>query len=303
VGDLLGCLVVSLRPECNPDIRFSAVTEPFIPRSVRGTPQEAAWDALRPGVPVGLARPLAQWVGGNLLTFDPSMNRPEPSPKLLMNLGLALDRDFPGDRYDSFQYFMSLLTPENGEFFLDAVDWCLHQTTDIEEASTVARMLNEARSIWAVARADNVFQLARQVDATLNAAVGAAAPAESAPGYHLGKAWGEVWARHGNPKTAYDEAVLAAEAATKPIVSPNDGSYTLGRGIGAMRANPVGWESPLGPKGVEAAIGVMDALWRANQRHGSETPVRVTQAQAESAVQLAVNLVGLFTSGGIARTG
>ena len=69
-----------------------------------------------------------------------------------------------------------------------------------------------------------------------------------------------------------------------------------------MRANRTGWLSPLNEPGVEAAINMMEALWKGNKRHGvPERPVIVSQEEAETAVQLAVTLVRWFTSGGIVR--
>ena len=143
------------------------------------------------------------------------------------------------------------------------------------------------------------FELQRRLDPTLIEAATSAAPSGSSAAFHLAKAWAEAQSRSGNPKTAYDEAVLAADAATKPVISPNDASYTLGRGIGVMEKNQAGWISPLAEQGVTSTLESMRALWRANKRHGSETPVTVSQPEAEMAVQLAVTLVRLFTSGGI----
>jgi hypothetical protein len=217
-------------------------------------------------------------------------------------LGLFLDMQFGNEGHRAMATLVGSLTSQWSEYFLNVVDWCLHQTGYQEDADEAAQLLERARSMWDVGQKGAVFQLVHRVDPTVAAAVATAAPAGTSAAFHLANAWDEVHSRSGNPKTAYDEAVLAAEAATKPIVSPNDANYTLGRGIGAMGANSTAWNSPLGNQGVTMTVETMKALWWANRRHGSETPVTVTHSEAEMAVQLGVTLVRLFSSGGTTST-
>ena len=57
-----------------------------------------------------------------------------------------------------------------------------------------------------------------------------------AAGY-LTRAWEQAWGRNPNASDSYRDSVRAVEAATSPIVLPNDANATLGRVIGTIRAN------------------------------------------------------------------
>jgi hypothetical protein len=100
------------------------------------------------------------------------------------------------------------------------------------------------------------------------------------------------------------------EEATIPVVLPNDTSATLGKVIGELRAAPARWDCPFTrdpklPSGmrvtsIEAVIALLDLLW-VNQTDRHAPVVPITQAHAESAVQLALALVGIFRSGAISK--
>ena len=91
-------------------------------------------------------------------------------------------------------------------------------------------MLAAANSAWRVGRTGNVFELIDRVEPVAEEAARTAAPLATSASIHLNKAWSNCHGRSKNPKSAYDEAVLAVEAATKPVVSPKDDKFTFGQG-------------------------------------------------------------------------
>jgi hypothetical protein len=116
---------------------------------------------------------------------------------------------------------------------------------------------------------------------------------------HMTSAWNYAFGRNPNPGHAYSEAIKAVEAAAIPVVSPKDTTATLGKVIGGMRASPRRWRCELadgshGASSIEIIIAMMDLLWvNQTDRHAPVQPV--TQAQAETAIHLALTLVQFFS--------
>jgi hypothetical protein len=102
-------------------------------------------------------------------------------------------------------------------------------------------------------------------------------------GDHLSEAWRHLAGRDPLPDQAYFQAVLAVEAAARPIVTPNDSSTTLGRMIGTVDATPSNWTFALG----DASDVVRPArlLWETHRRHGTddrEAPMGISQEEADA---------------------
>lgn len=233
---------------------------------------------------------------------DYEFQRMQLSLTKLHAFGIAMNYRLGDEEYGAWIELERGLTEEYGEFFLDVVDWCLHQTDDVESAEELEQMLAAAGSAWRVAVRGNTFELIDRVEPVAEEAARTAAPPATSASFHLNEAWSYCHGRTKSPKAAYDEAVLAVEAVVHPVVIPKDERATLGKALKAMRDTQTKWRSPLGEYGVEAAIAMMNALWKQNQRHGvAERPITVRQEEAETAVQLAVTLVRWFSSGGIAR--
>jgi hypothetical protein len=121
---------------------------------------------------------------------------------------------------------------------------------------------------------------------------------------HLSSAWNHAFGRHPDPGSAYGEAIKAVEAAAIPVVSPKNSKATLGTVIGELRNTPQKWQAvlsrdvPVATLGSMAPIDVianLAALLWVNQtdRHAPVQPIQ--QAQAETAVHLALSLVQVFT--------
>ena len=110
-----------------------------------------------------------------------------------------------------------------------------------------------------------------------------------------------------DPTGAYALAVRAAEDAAIPVVVPKQAGATLGHVIGQL-AKDGDWSLPLTREDVDATtasivLAQCRALWKGHHdRHGGTAGAGpVTQAEAETAVSLAVPLVQWFGSGMVAR--
>lgn len=123
-------------------------------------------------------------------------------------------------------------------------------------------------------------------------------------GKRLAVAWQEAFGVNPDPTKAYSEAVKAVEDAAIPVVCPNDTTATLGSVIGEVNAGT--WKLPHLREHSNATthdvlVGMLRTLWTGqHDRHGGPSTVgvpAVTQDEAESAVLLAVTLVGWFETG------
>jgi hypothetical protein len=126
-------------------------------------------------------------------------------------------------------------------------------------------------------------------------------------GKRLAEAWDAAFGIDPKPSEAYRLAVKAVEAASAPIVIPNDPDPTLGKVIGRMLQGgqfrlPHLREEPNGTTSHDVLLANMKQIWWGqHDRHDgltqSSLPDDVTQDEAESAVLLAVTLVGWFETG------
>jgi hypothetical protein len=271
----------------------------FIPRSVRGTPDEGEWTSFRVGVPDGLSTPLLGWVHPFFHCYNANFGEWQSDPAKLdafsIDLGVDVDRAHP------WQWVTSAMIDSPVQF-IDVVDWCLHRTTDTEDAAALEDILSRGSSVWKVAWSGKVFELQDRMDSTAEMAARTSATPGSAATQHLAEAWSYVYNQSQNPTAGYRAAVLAVECVALPVVIPNDQSGTLGKAIHAMEAAPTKWMSSLGEYGVESAISMMRALWLQQRRHAMKDPSKptaMTQPEAEAAVHLAAVLVYWFTSGAI----
>lgn len=127
-------------------------------------------------------------------------------------------------------------------------------------------------------------------------------------GNRLASAWEAAFGINPDPTRAYSMAVKAVEDAAIPVVCPNDTSATLGKVIGQVNAGtwklPHLREDPNAPTH-DVLVGMMRTLWVGqHDRHGGPSSVgvpAVTQEEAESAVMLAVTMVGWFETAKVAE--
>jgi hypothetical protein len=166
---------------------------------------------------------------------------------------------------------------------------------------TLKTFLLEAGSAYTVLAADKGrCYLAKRVPEGVQVAAGAAFQ-QPRGGKRLATAWAEAFGVEPDPTKAYAEAVKAVEDAAIPIICPNDRTATLGRVIGLVNSGT--WKLPHLREDSNASthdvlVGMMRTLWVGqHDRHGGPSEVgapAVTQDEAESAVMLAVTLVGWF---------
>ncbi|EUA26310.1 hypothetical protein I548_4410 [Mycobacterium intracellulare] len=126
-------------------------------------------------------------------------------------------------------------------------------------------------------------------------------------GKRLAEAWEAAFGMNPNPSEAYRFAVKAVEDASAPVVIPNDPSPTLGKvnqriEQGGKFRLPHLREEPGGTTSHDVLLYNLKQLWWGQyDRHGglqaSPLPDDVTQEEAETAVLLAVTLVGWFETG------
>ncbi len=207
----------------------------------------------------------------------------------------------------------------NPSLLVDVVDYALRNIllgSYHQNSATIAddleRALLESGAAWRVGRIEGTpnYRLERRTDPAASAALARLTDEETREGAHLSAAWDAAYGRNPNPTTAYSEAIKAVEESAIPIVLPNDPKATLGKVIAALRDAPGKWDcifdrdsrvstgATVTP--VDVVVAMLDLLWtNQTDRHAPIEPI--SQAQAESAVQLALALVGIFRSEAISR--
>jgi hypothetical protein len=282
------------------------------PLSVRESGNYAAYDALHPGVPSWLRTSLWRWVAARLHNEDAL---------------LRVERRFRTELVDPSYGYPSAIAQLQGrafadeEFFLDVVDVVLSELdprvppdghpfyadrrADQMDVANLAKMLNEAGSVWRVGATDERLQLQRRVESTVETAAEQVMRRDGKPAQHLRLAWSAVYGRHPDAGKGYGEAIKAVEAAAIPVVLPKTGAGTLGKVIAALRDKPTKWavvlKHPEPERQVLILADMMDLIWKGQTgRHGDpdpNAPISVTQEQAEATVHLAVTVVQWFTVG------
>ena len=214
----------------------------------------------------------------------------------LGDLELRMHLETPLDRSSDEAMAASLLKrmDDDDAFALDVLDYALRHLSDVypdwpsnraEDATRLERLLTLAGSAWEVSPAgdeDNYALTRRALGPVVEAIEDLRSSSERAAD-HLGAAWRQLAGRDPNPDMAYFQAVLAVEAAAKPIVSPKDSNATLGKMRAAIRDAPSKWEFALGEP--EDVIALISLLWDAHRRHGTddrEAPLGMSRGGGDS---------------------
>jgi len=179
-------------------------------------------------------------------------------------------------------------------------EWWDDAVTELEQ------LLVDGASLYTV-DADNRC-LTRRVDPTVAQAVEAAVrTADPSAADHLRSAWAATYGLDPDPDKGYDEAVLAVEALSCPLVCPNNPRRTLGTVIAALREQPAQWalvirDSAGQPASSDRLNAMLQLLWYGQSRHaGSPNSRRQTRPEAEAAVHMAATLVQWFAAGVLYR--
>lgn len=296
--------------------------EQWLPLYARVDGGEKIFFKLHEGVPGWLQESLWEWFNKRISNWRPSSTSsiggywdPDvPSIRELERIiRVAINWTGRGDTYGSRSEGREALRAAlyaDQLAFLTAVDYQLSKLDSQHHASVLLeleRILKDAASEWRVSEIAGRPGLGKRVDETVQAAAQALAAREVRSGTLLADAWRHAFSMNRDPSAAYRCAVRAVEAAAGPILTPADSLPTLGKMIAAFRDKPGKWEfsftvdSSVDPKLV--LLQMIQLLWTNEySRHVDPdvtAPLHVTQAEAESAVALALTLTTWFTSGAI----
>jgi hypothetical protein len=267
-------------------------------------------EALHDDVPVWLHQPLHDWLLA-VLADEGSTGAQQLASRVLMRLRWA-------KQYQE-QSYVGRLEVARGKDLLTVVDAVLqlHPGWELPEISysrgfkSQLRILNQALTDAAsLYRIDYDGRcLVRRVDATVQAlADKAVTKATATTAEYLRAAWVAAYGLHPDPDKAYDNAILAIEEQTCPLVCPRNSRRTLGTVIADLRSQSGQWELSMGdtvtgqPATIDAVISVLDLLWKGQSRHaGSSNSRQQTQDEAEAAVHMSAALTQWLTSGVLHR--
>lgn len=231
-------------------------------------------------------------------------------------IGVATDRiraierylqvRLPDDPDDEFELQTGLINYVRDETHcLDVIEamlvTCYAPNLD-QMMQVINPILVESGSKWVAIVNDGTAVLEERVDATTADAFNTAISASNDSSTFLKKAWGYAFGRNPSPSEAYNYAIKAMEAAAWPVVTPNNNSATLGHILGEMNARPENWHTKITEQqtnlGSVMIANAMQLVWEGHtDRHGTASPVDVTQDSAEQAVFTAVMVCGYFNRG------
>ncbi|OZE95532.1 hypothetical protein CH302_17070 [Rhodococcus sp. 15-2388-1-1a] len=284
--------------------------QPFVPLGLEGEELER-FTALRDDIPPWLQTSLWDWIkreftryarGGNsVTTFSNELVR-EVERKLHVPIGWDGTSSYDTD--NAFWWLKNAFSDGGPVKTWRLVDYLLGTKHDAQK-QRLGELLTEAGSAWTLGQRNGRPGLIKRLPSGVAEAALAVFQHGDA-GRRLESAWASAFGINPDPETAYSRAVKAVEYAAIPVVSPNDGSATLGKLIGQIAGggqfNIPGLREHTDAKTHDVLIGMMRLLWTGqSDRHGGPSSVSVTQEQAEAAVMLAVTLVGWFETGKVVR--
>jgi hypothetical protein len=263
-------------------------------------------ETLFEGVPKHLEIPFRNWAAAYLAQI----------PGLADRLALRLRRPplrsnllgFPPADLLTLISFALQMTTDRLE--LDA-DQREHATWDDSAATAqVARLqdiLTDGGSAFTVSWDDPV-QLIRRLDSGVATGIGQTlATADTTATTFLRQALRHAYGLQPDPGGAYADAVRAVEHLTGPLILPNNTEPSLGQATSHLEQAPGKWQFALtgkdGDDSPEPVTKLMRRLVGGQvSRHAGGTRNRAqTQAEAEAAVQVAVLLVQLLSTGALTR--
>jgi hypothetical protein len=182
----------------------------------------------------------------------------------------------------------------DGDLYLDCIDVTL-QLTRGRDAIALSNVLKVGGSVWTITQ--DKLGLERRVPEATGDAYARAISISDPVADELKQAWGAVFGRNPNPSDGWDHAIKAAEDLLIPIVVPKVAKANLGTVAGELKANPDRWTfgvpSNGGRSNGETLEGLIRHIWPNPDRHGGGSKRPPTQEEAESAVLIAVAIVGL----------
>lgn len=283
-----------------------AITNLFTPLSVRRGKRSKEFLDLEEGVPDYLFPHLRDWLyqtslfGWNVTVGGRVPYLAQPGQEMLLIFKLTCHAN---------EEFWNQLWRER-DLFLDVIDYTLAASA-LEpssvfnvDASSLERLLQKGRSTLMVAPSGR--SLIERLSSESQDALEKATSSGDAAADHLAEAWQNAWSRTPNAISSYQSGIMAIESAMRSIVSPNNSRATLGTMISEVRHKPSKWRTRFdGPDsiGIEALVQMLEVIWQAHTRHGSDQYASVTLEQARDVCQIALLVVSLANSRGIARVG
>ncbi|MGV0745642.1 hypothetical protein [Mycolicibacterium sp. XJ870] len=273
-----------------------------------GEVEVEVFTALREGVPDYLYRSLWTWIFDRFSASGSTQRTRIFNPRLarecerVLKISIADHGPYPDESFHAVQNAVrgpDLLTWRLVDFLASQ----LHRRSGaIDE---LGKILVQSGAAWEIGDRQGKSGLVRRVPQGVKTAAEAAFQKPNA-GKRLAAAWEEAFGVNPDPSNAYALAVKAVEDASIPVVPTGKAESTLGDVIRTIDGGT--WRLPhlrehhLAPTH-DVLVGMLRTLWRGHHdRHGGPSTVgvpAVTQEEAESAVILAVTLVGWFESGHI----
>lgn len=270
----------------------------------------ATYDALHDGVPSWMTESFWSWMRQQFVyrvRTSHSMGYNQFRGPLLLDVERVcrLRVGYTGtDPSEGMQLLRGRLTKLGAE--LRVADYLL-SSGNVTLAAELDKMLQESGSAWKVGERAGKPGLVRRVPEGVQANADEVMASSGAAGVKLAQAWERAFGVDPDPTGAYALAVRAVEDAAIPVVTPKQAGATLGHVIGQLAADG-DWSLPLSRQDETATtasivLAQCRALWRGHHdRHGGIVGAgELTQAEAETAVSLAVSLVQWFASGMVAR--
>lgn len=272
--------------------------EGYRPLSMRGKPN-SDFDTLHEGVPPWLREPLRAWFEPHMSDYNGGW---DDNWLQLMQARMRSTFNWGAGVGSAGADVLGRLRGTNGLDFIDYVlryqrEWNGQNARRAEK--DLAVILEAGGSAWEITRLPNSRDatLTRRALGPIREIIEDISTSSERAGAHLRESWIYLAGRDPVPDQAYFHAVLAVEAAAKPVVSPDDGAATLGKMIRAVQDKPAKWSFTLGdPLTVVAS---MKLLWQGHRRHGTddrEAPMGMSQVEADAGVHLALTLVRWFAS-------
>lgn len=268
-----------------------------------------AYAALRDDIPPWLEPSISDWIGDRFTTERSSMYpgfNSKLARKCERTLRVTIRDDGPHAHAVGMQALTRFMSEQSVRGLWRFVDFLLSELwRNSDEVTKLHSYLLDAGSAWEVGDRQGKPGLVRRVPEGVKAAAEAAFKKPNA-GKRLATAWEDAFGVDPNPSKAYWFAVKAVEDAASPIVIPNDPGPTLGKVISRVEQggqfNLPHLREDSRAVTHDVLLGMLRMLWVGQyDRHGglpaSPLPDSVTQPEAESAVMLAVTLVGWFEGG------
>jgi len=271
--------------------------------------QPEAHPALVPGIPQWMRGSLRAWFVQQFSRYDSAGSHLGWDVSRMRRYDLAA-RSQPLAEMLSFHGGRTLFDSLEDDQILRIIDWVVMDRGPrdvLGKTAALEKILRDGGSSWKVGVRNGTPGLEDRVPLGVQDAADQAMSTPGDAGRLLSEAWQAVYGINPQPDLGYRKSIEAVEAVVIPQVMKNDATATLGKAIGQMRAQG-DWKLPFVKEhsqnpSQDVVLGMLQALWSGHSdRHpGTAVYVLSSQEAAEAAVSIAVSLVNLFASGGIAR--